>query len=1020
MSWQPSNYQCRGGCSNNDISTTYSWSPAIYTVGTTTVCALSATNVINPTVSFYAAGTYSFILTATNNGHSCSQSVTFTINPVPSATVGSNQMICLGSSVQLGTTSYGTNTYSWTSSPTTTSYYPSSSVSNPTVTPSVAGTYTFSLTETQTTGGFACTNSNNVTVDVGNVPTSPGLTCSGGSGLTCTSTPSVGYGCDLIFKPTSTVASGTPTFIWYNTDPGYNPTNGRNNMPTTGYAGPGGSYTNSNNTLGTTWTSDYLIPNTSAHLYVISELGGCWSNRLDITYSLSGSVAPDVSTYTAYVCQEGGKITLSSTASSGYTYEWHIINNGVDWIIPNATSSSILVSEVGTYYFISTNTSTGCSYSSSHSVIVSSIPNQVVTPSGPLSTASTLTATSTGYTAWQWYKDGVSLGSSYTSSSLSASNMGSLGSGYYQCLATNNCGQTVGSNIVKYNIVCPTPTLGAVTNPGTMSAGAKNYTTITVNSGTTTIGSTTSASATSVILNSGAVLDINGGSLNMSSCATIVVNSGGTLKLRSGGKIFGCSGWKGIDAKGGAVIQITGGTISDADIALYAEDNANITVSGTTFQFNKTHIAFDNVSGGSITAAGSGVSYSNFYELSSTSCGSMATLSNPSSLSVSTQKMIYIKGITSINIGTNNNFYLNKNSSAMPGSSSNPIDAIEIYNGVSTTINTNTIDGPFTSGCYSENGNTITFTNNVIGKSVSYTTHPYNGLIINQTLACNISSNQFGYSGANNDGIGIQFYLNNSSGTTSTISTNAIGHHKFGIVVAPNQNPITYAYATSSSAINNTTVTQNLQITCNAISNNDVGIIGCGNLLNQRSSTIDASNTFYGSGNHNNDWDILWQSYPSGVSSFNYYYSSSLAPNSSTNCALPTNKYYMNYNSSTLVPIAVTGSGVTLNTASTVSCSPSATMFKTSGIEGENPSELHVKIFPNPFTESFNVAFDEPIDGVVLEVIDMTGRIIKTINIKNDLSLIVDASHFAPAMYIVQIKTHDGKVSRHSLVKVGF
>jgi len=106
--------------------------------------------------------TYTVTETITATGCSNSHSVIVTVNPLPAAVAGTNRTICPGVSTQLGATAVVGNTYSWTSNPVGFT----STLANPTVSPTVTTIYT--LVETVTATG--CNNTNSVTVTVSPTP----------------------------------------------------------------------------------------------------------------------------------------------------------------------------------------------------------------------------------------------------------------------------------------------------------------------------------------------------------------------------------------------------------------------------------------------------------------------------------------------------------------------------------------------------------------------------------------------------------------------------------------------------------------------------------------------------------------------------------------------------------------------------------------------------------------------------------------------------------------------------------
>lgn len=92
------------------------------------------------------------------------------INPLPDAIAGSGRSICYGSSTTIGADAVAGSTYSWTSNPAGFT----STLANPTVSPTVATTYT--VVETITATGCSKSNSVNVTINPKPILGSPSLT----------------------------------------------------------------------------------------------------------------------------------------------------------------------------------------------------------------------------------------------------------------------------------------------------------------------------------------------------------------------------------------------------------------------------------------------------------------------------------------------------------------------------------------------------------------------------------------------------------------------------------------------------------------------------------------------------------------------------------------------------------------------------------------------------------------------------------------------------------------------------
>jgi hypothetical protein len=136
---------------------TYSWSPST---------GLSSSTVANPTASPTSTTTYT--LTVTDNASATStDAVVVTVVSKPTASAGSNKTICNGSSTSIGgspTASGGTSPYTYSWAPST--GLSSTTVANPTASPTSNNTYTVTVTDNN-----GCTHTSTVTVTVNSKPT---------------------------------------------------------------------------------------------------------------------------------------------------------------------------------------------------------------------------------------------------------------------------------------------------------------------------------------------------------------------------------------------------------------------------------------------------------------------------------------------------------------------------------------------------------------------------------------------------------------------------------------------------------------------------------------------------------------------------------------------------------------------------------------------------------------------------------------------------------------------------------
>jgi len=290
---------------------TYSWvsSPSGFT-------STSANPSVNPT----ATTTYTLTETITATGCTQSNSVTITVNPLPTANAGSSKSICNGSSTSIGASAVSGDTYSWSSSP---SGY-SSTVANPSVSPTTTTTYT--LTETITATG--CTKSNTVVITVNPLP----LANAGSNKPICTgSTTSIG----------SSAVSGD-TYSWSSNPSGFTSTS----------ASP---------SISPTSTTTYTLTET------ITATGCTKSNSVTITVN----PLPVAATGSNKAICTGSSTNVGATAVSGDTYSWTSNPSGFTSTVSKPTISPTITT---TYYLTETVSSTSCSKSDSVVITVNLLP----------------------------------------------------------------------------------------------------------------------------------------------------------------------------------------------------------------------------------------------------------------------------------------------------------------------------------------------------------------------------------------------------------------------------------------------------------------------------------------------------------------------------------------------------------------------------------------------------------------------------------------------------------------------
>jgi len=114
-----------------------------------------SSSIANPSTVVNVSTVY-YLIDTTASGCGDTNKVKITVNPAPSASVLPSTAICSGGSLSIGASSVTGDTYSWSSSPSGFS----STVSNPTASPSVTTIYY--LTETNPSNGCSRTNSDTI------------------------------------------------------------------------------------------------------------------------------------------------------------------------------------------------------------------------------------------------------------------------------------------------------------------------------------------------------------------------------------------------------------------------------------------------------------------------------------------------------------------------------------------------------------------------------------------------------------------------------------------------------------------------------------------------------------------------------------------------------------------------------------------------------------------------------------------------------------------------------------------
>ena len=363
----------------------------------------------NPSVNPSTTTTYTLTETITATGCSKSDSVKITVNPLPTASVGSPSTVCKGTSASIGTTSPGGRTFSWTSNP---SGFTSSSA-NPSVSPTVTTMY--KLTETMTSTG--CSNSDSVKVTVNPLPSA-----SAGSASTICSGNSVSIGAASV--------SGS-TYSWTSNPSGF-------------------TSSGSNPSVSPTVTTTYKLTET------ITATGCSKSDSVKIT--VNPLPAANVGSSTT-ICTSTSTV-IGASSVSGHTYSWTSNPTG---FTSSSANPTVTPASTTTYKLTETITATGCSNTDSVKITVSSAPS---TPSpssnSPVCAGQSInlnTATVSGATyAWTGPNSFSSSSQNPSISSATSANAGT----YSVKVIISGCTSAAGTTSVTVNPL-PTPTAGSAT-----------------------------------------------------------------------------------------------------------------------------------------------------------------------------------------------------------------------------------------------------------------------------------------------------------------------------------------------------------------------------------------------------------------------------------------------------------------------------------------------------------------------------------------------------------------------------
>lgn len=345
----------------------YLWSPST---------GLSSNSISNPVTSATATTTYTVVVTS-SNGCTNSGSVTVTVNPLPLADAGPNEVVCTGASAQLSAS--GGTQYTWTPS----TGLSNTSISNPIASPTVNTTYYVTVTNANgcsSIDSLSVTISSALTANAGaddSICIGSNTTLNGTGGGTYVWTPAASLSNASIYNPIAsptvtttyilTVASGScsdndtitivvnslPTAnagaddaICFGSSTSLSASGGTgfNWSPSTGLS----SSTINNPVADPTATTTYTVE--------VTDANGCVDTD-EITITVNALPTADAG-LDANICT-GGNVQLN--ASGGGTYQWTPSTGLSDATISNPVASPT----VNTTYYVTVTDANSCSHTDS-------------------------------------------------------------------------------------------------------------------------------------------------------------------------------------------------------------------------------------------------------------------------------------------------------------------------------------------------------------------------------------------------------------------------------------------------------------------------------------------------------------------------------------------------------------------------------------------------------------------------------------------------------------------------------
>lgn len=314
---------------NANVGTNYSY---VWKAGTTIV-QVGGTSYIPTSSGSYTVSIKEGITGCTQT----SAAVVIGIKEVPFVDAGTDQSICAGASIQIGTTGIVTNTYTWSPSTGLSNIY----VANPIASPTTTTTYTLTVTNPAT----GCTSTDAVLVTRLPLPPTPSLAASG---------TAVCEGTSITLTPTAT---GAVSLNWYK------------NGLFLGSLPPTAPLTVSTPTAS---TENYTLKSKGANgcLSSFSNYRNVWIKPAATpTISSSPAAVGGVVTLCVPGGTSGGTTLTANTTTASPTYSWRLGSAFIAGANANTYLANVTTTNNNKIFSVRANYSNGCTKTSANTTV---------------------------------------------------------------------------------------------------------------------------------------------------------------------------------------------------------------------------------------------------------------------------------------------------------------------------------------------------------------------------------------------------------------------------------------------------------------------------------------------------------------------------------------------------------------------------------------------------------------------------------------------------------------------------